>query len=324
MSSDLSSQMPMLPPGFAVGHWTDGDAATGCTVILCPPGTVGGGDVRGNSPGSRELVLLGSEKSMQQVHAVLLTGGSAFGLAAADGVMQFLEERGIGYHTPWGIVPIVPSAVIFDLNLGSRSVRPAAAAGYQACSAAEERASAQGSIGAGTGATIGKWGGMEGWMKGGLGIASLQSGDLHVAAVAVVNAVGDVLDERGAVLAGARLPAGGWRADTDPLRRLRIESPPLPQIGNTTLVAILTNCALSKVDANRVAQRGHDGLARAIQPVHTMFDGDVVFALMGGAVVQPTDVVAELGAAAAASAIRSAVRHAAPLHGVPAIGTETR
>jgi L-aminopeptidase/D-esterase-like protein len=324
MSSELSAPLPALPPGFAIGHWTDSDAATGCTVILCPSGTVGGGDVRGNSPGSRELALLGSEKSMQEVHAVLLTGGSAFGLAAADGVMQFLEERGIGYRTPWGIVPIVPSAVIFDLNLGSRSVRPAAAAGYQACSAAEERATAQGSIGAGTGATIGKWGGMEGWMKGGLGIASLQNDELHVAAVAVVNGVGDVLDERGDVLAGARLPGGGWRAETDPLRRLQIERPPLPQIGNTTLVAILANCMMSKVDANRVAQRGHDGLARAIQPVHTMFDGDVVFALMGGGVVQPTDIVAELGAAAAASAIRSAVRHAASLHGVPAISTETR
>jgi L-aminopeptidase/D-esterase-like protein len=161
-------------------------------------------------------------------------------------------------------------------------------------------------------------------MKGGLGIAGFRSENLEVTAVAVVNAVGDVVDERGDVLAGARSPVGGWMAVTDPLRRLLIERPALPEIGNTTLVAILANCRLSKVDANRVAQRGHDGLARAIHPVHTMFDGDVVFTLASGNTVHPTDIVAEMGAAAAAAAVRSAVRHATSIHGVTALGGDVR
>ena len=313
----------MLPPGFLLGHWSDRTAGTGCTVVLCPPSTVGGVDVRGNSPGSRELALLGSEKSMQEVHAVLLTGGSAFGLAAADGVVRYLEERGIGYPTPWARVPIVPAAVVFDLNLGSSTIRPTSEAGYAACVAASSGPVEQGSVGAGTGATIGKWSGREGWMKGGVGVSQVKAGELVVTAVAVVNAVGDVLDEKGNVLAGARTPTGSWAADSDPLRRLRMVRPFSPSIGNTTLVAVLANALMSKVDVNRIAQRGHDGMARAIKPAHTMYDGDVVFALCSGTSPHAVDVVAEMGAAATAEAIRSAVLHAEGIHHVPSISGRT-
>lgn len=305
------------PAGFRLGHWHDGEALTGCTVILAPPSTVGGCDVRGNSPGSRELALLASEKTMQEVHAVLLTGGSAFGLAAADGVMRFLEERGVGYKTPWGSVPIVPGAVIFDLNVGSASVRPAAESGYRACESAVEEFGPQGSIGAGIGATVGKWAGMESRMRGGIGLACVEHADLLVSAVAVVNAVGDVLGDDGRILAGARTAEGKWIAQEDAHRRIRIARAKPLDLTNTTLVALLTNARLTKVDANRVAQRGHDGLARAIRPVHTSFDGDVVFTLASGAAEAQVDIVAEIGAEVAATAIRNAVLHAQPLPGIP-------
>ncbi len=297
--------MTSLPSGFRLGHWTDAAARTGCSVVLCPPGTVGGCDVRGNSPGSRELALLASERTMQEVHALLLTGGSAFGLAAADGVMRYLEEQGIGYKTPWARVPIVPAAVIYDLNVGSASVRPTAAAGYAACTAAAPDAT-PGAVGAGTGAVVGKWKGIEMSMPGGLGVETLRDGELQVTALAVVNAVGDVRDAGGSILAGARDPSGGWAAHRSPGRfDLPLSSAPT----NTTLVALLTNALLTKVEANRMAQRGHDGMARALKPVHTSFDGDIVFALASGPVRAPFDVVAELGADATAEAIRNAVRH---------------
>ena len=200
--------MDWLPEGFRIGHWTDTSALTGCTAVLCPPKTIGSCDVRGSSPGSRELALLAPDKTMQEVHAVLLTGGSAFGLAAADGVVRFLEEGNIGYQTPWIKVPIVPAAVIFDLNIGSKDVRPTADSGYAACAVAKREIAQQGNIGAGTGATIGKWAGVETRMKGGTGFASVAQGDLHVAAIAVVNSVGDVVNDDGTILAGARKSDG--------------------------------------------------------------------------------------------------------------------
>jgi L-aminopeptidase/D-esterase-like protein len=297
--------MSVLPSGFSIGHWTDTEALTGCTVILCPEKTVGGCDVRGNSPGSRELALLASEKSMQEVHAVLLSGGSAFGLAAADGVMRFLEEQGIGYRTPWGRVPIVPTAVIFDLNIGTASVRPTSASGYAACLAAGTECAERGSIGVGVGATVGKWGGIQMSMPGGFGIHSIRLGDLVVTAVAAVNAIGDVMDAGGKIIAGARLASGQWLAE----ERSYTLSPPLrvPDQTNTTLVALLTNAVMSKVDANRLAQRAHDGMARAIKPVHTSHDGDITFALSAGPIPSFFESVAEMGADAAAEAIRDAV-----------------
>jgi L-aminopeptidase/D-esterase-like protein len=303
-------------PGIRVGHAADGSALTGCTVILCPPKTVGGCDVRGNAPGSRELALLASEKSMQEVHAVLLTGGSAFGLAAADGVMRYLEEQGIGYETPWAKVPIVPAAVIFDLYLGNSKARPDNQMGYEACMNATDPVIRQGNVGAGMGATVGKWAGMEYWMKGGVGTASVLAGNVIVGALTVVNAVGDIMDERGNILAGARLASGEFLAACDLTRRF--VQTPLLIAENTTLVVVATNAQLNKVDVNRVAQRAHDGMARAIVPVHTIHDGDIAFALATGQVPAPVDLVAEIGAEVTAQAIRNAVKFAKPLPGVPA------
>jgi L-aminopeptidase/D-esterase-like protein len=313
--------MNQLPDGFRMGHWDDAEGLTGCTVILCPPKTVGGCDVRGNSPGSRELALLASEKTMQEVHALLLTGGSAYGLAAADGVMRFLEEHDIGYKTPWVKVPIVPSAVIFDLNIGSPTIRPTADSGYRACVAALNDDQRLGAVGAGMGATVGKWGGTETRMRGGLGVERVSMESLTVCAVAVVNAMGDIVDEAGGIIAGARTHDGKWLADEDGLRRMRIpRGGPIPMT-NTTLVALLTNARLSKVDANRLAQRGHDGMARAVRPVHTSYDGDIVFALASGQVDATIDLVAEMGSEAAARAIRCAVRETHSAGGAPSATT---
>jgi L-aminopeptidase/D-esterase-like protein len=308
----------MLPPGFALGHWHDPEAATGCSVILAPEGTVGSCDVRGSSPGSRELALLSPIRKMQEVHALLLTGGSAFGLAAADGVVRYLEERGRGYLTPWARVPIVPAAVVYDLNCGSAIVRPTAESGYRAAQAARGDVVEEGSVGAGMGATVGKWAGIEHRMRGGLGVSSVVEGSLIVTAVAVVNAVGDVLGQDGAPLAGARDPSGAWCAGSEQVRKLSLDHWPGPEMQNTTLVALLSNARLSKVDVHRAAQRGHDGMARAIRPVHTAYDGDIVFALASGQIAVSAELVAELGAEVTAGAIRRAVLAARPAHGISA------
>lgn len=305
----------LLPKGFAVGHWADTEAITGCTVVVCPPNTVGGCEVRGSSPGSREIALLGSEKTMQEVHAVLLTGGSAFGLAAADGVMRYLEERNIGYQTPWARVPIVPAAVIFDLNIGSSIVRPGPRAGYDACMSAAAEIPLQGNVGAGIGATVGKWGGPDGRMKGGFGAASRVVDGVRVSAIAVVNAVGDVIDENNNIIAGAR-SGNRWLAETSPYGLMMKRG--TPPLANTTLIGLMTDAHMTKVEANRVAQRAHDGMARAIKPIHTSYDGDTVFVLASGGRPTSFDVVAEMGADLTAEAIRSAVAYAASLAGVPA------
>jgi L-aminopeptidase/D-esterase-like protein len=309
--------MSAFPSGFSIGHWTDPAALTGCTVILCPPHTMGGCEVRGASPGSRETDLLASERTMQEVHALLLAGGSAFGLAAADGVMRFLEEQGKGYATPWARVPIVPAAVVFDLNIGSPSVRPGPEAGHAACLAARPDDFRQGNVGAGTGASVGKWAGGEGRMKGGLGIASMTVRGFTVSAVAVVNAVGDVLDSAGRVIAGAMEKEGGWKADRDPLRTF-VRPVPLRNT-NTTLTAVLTDARLDKVDANRVARRAHNGYARAVRPVHTSYDGDAVFVLSAGGADAPLDLVAEAAAEVTEQAIRNGVLQAEGAAGVPAV-----
>lgn len=304
-------------PGIKVGHYTDETALTGCTVVLCPPNAVGGCDVRGSSPGSRELALLASEKTMQEVHAILLTGGSAFGLAAADGVMRYLEEKGIGYQTPWIRVPIVPAAVVFDINIGDPKVRPDAKAGFEACRRATTGEVAQGNVGAGTGVTVGKWAGAEYRMKGGVGTSALQVGDIIVGAIAVVNAVGDVIDEKGSILAGARNSAGEFLGVKDSLRLLAKGK--ILSHTNTTLVVFATNGRFSKVEVNRIAQRAQDGLARAIIPAHTSFDGDVSFALATGQVDASFDLVAEMAVEATAQAIRNSVKAAKTLDGVPGL-----
>jgi len=251
---------------------------------------------------------------MQEVHAILLTGGSAFGLAAADGVMKYLEEKGIGYETPWVKVPIVPAAVIFDLNIGDTNVRPGPGEGYQACVNANSGDVKEGNLGAGAGATVGKWGGPEYRMKGGVGSASMTDGDLVVGALAVVNCVGDVVDERGEVLAGARKEDGTFLVKENPLRRFALRR--ILPITNTTLVVVATNAKLSKVEANRVAQRAQNGIARAIVPAHTSYDGDITFALSSGSVEANLDLVAEFGADVTARAIRRAVGAAKSAGGV--------
>ncbi len=300
-------------PGISVGHYTDEVNITGCTVILCPPNTVASCDVRGSSPGSRELAALAPDKQMKEVHAILLSGGSAFGLGAANGVMRYLSEKQIGYKTPWAIIPIVPSAIIFDLNIGSSAVFPVEANAYEACRTASAHVE-QGSVGAGTGAVVGKWNGFEKSMKGGVGTFSRRSGDLIVGALAVVNSVGDVLARDGNVLAGSNVD-GTFFSEEKRLELFKNEHL-LTRNTNTTLVVAASNAVLSKVDTHRVSQRIHDGMARAIHPCHTTFDGDVAFALSTGTVTAPIDHVAEIAADVVSEAIRNAVRHAKGRGGV--------
>jgi L-aminopeptidase/D-esterase-like protein len=305
--------------GFRVGHYTDPEALTGCTVILCPPNTRGSCEVRGGSPGSRELALLAPDKKMEEIHAIVLTGGSAFGLAAADGVVRWLEEHGIGYQTPWAKVPLVASAVIFDLNVGKSTVRPDAAAGYAACENATSSGVEEGNVGAGTGASVGKWKGVEFWMKGGIGTASATLGDLVIGCLTVVNAVGDIIDTSGRIIAGARSQAGKFYGESDPQRTFARGK--VLEKTNTTLAVVATNAELSKVELFRVSQRMHDGYSRAILPVHTSFDGDVSFALSRGSVRSDFDLVAETAASLTAEAIRRAVRSAKSVHSVPGLAT---
>jgi L-aminopeptidase/D-esterase-like protein len=302
-------------PGIRVGHAQNLDAATGCTVILCPSETVGGVDQRGGAPGTRETDLLRPMHLVQHVNAVLLTGGSAFGLAAADGVMRYLEEAGIGFATPYGVVPIVPAAVIFDLGIGRADIRPDVAMGVLACQNASDQPVLQGTVGAGTGATIGKMAGMSNASKGGLGSAVLDLGDgLLLAALIVVNAVGDVVGTDGQVLAGVRGPDGKTF-----LGSLNIlQSPPPSSNTNTVIGVIATNAKLDKEQANKLAQVAHNGLAQAVQPAHTMFDGDTLFSLATGQVVADTFKLFALAAQVVAAATRSAVIHTTGLAGLPA------
>ncbi len=302
--------------GITVGHAADIQAATGCTVIVCGQGAVGGVDVRGSAPGTRETDLLRPMNVVERVHAVVLTGGSAFGLAAADGVMRFLEEQGIGFDVAVAKVPIVPAAVIFDLMIGSPTVRPTAEMGYAAVRAASRGPVEEGSVGAGCGATVGKLLGMRSAMKGGVGTWAVSlPGGVIVGALVVVNAFGDVIDDRtGEVLAGARDPATGHFLNT---AHALIRGQRAPGFtANSTLGVVATNAALTKEQANKLAQLGHDGLARVISPVHTMIDGDTIFALSTGTV--KADPVA-LGAAAVqaiAESVKRAVRLARGLAGI--------
>lgn len=269
--------------GIKVGHYTDREGITGCTVVLCRGGAVGGVDVRGSAPGTRETDLMRPVNLVQEVHAVLLTGGSAYGLDAAGGVMRWLEERGIGFNVGVGVVPIVPAAVLFDLSIGDPTARPDAEAGYRACQSATDGPVTEGSVGAGTGATVGKLLGPRFATKGGLGTASVKIGKgIVVGAIVVVNAFGDVVDpDTGMILAGTRKPVVGGFADT--MKRMQSNlGQTILGFANTTLVVVATDAYLTKEAANKVAQMAHDGLARSIRPVHTMLDGDTVFALATG------------------------------------------
>ena len=274
-------------PGIRVGHWTDPVGLTGCTVILAGAGATAAVDVRGAAPGTRETDLLGPGRTVERVHAVLLTGGSAFGLAAADGVMAFLRERGIGVTTPAGPVPIVPAAVLYDLGFGA-PVHPDAAAGRAACEAAAAGVSgplAQGNVGAGTGATVGKVRGLGGAVKGGLGSAAAHvDGGPTIGAIVAVNAFGDVCDPAsGAIVAGTRAARGEWLDSVAALRAAPFPPPAasgVTAVGtNTTIAVVATDAPLDRSAAYRLAQNAHDALARAIRPCHTPFDGDTIFVL---------------------------------------------
>jgi len=296
-----------------VGHFTDTRRPTGCSVVIARTGAVGGVDVRGAAPGTRETDLLDPANLVNTVHAVLLSGGSAFGLDAAGGVMRWLDEQGIGLDVGVARVPIVPGAVLFDLNVGDSRIRPDAAAGYAACQAAASAAPAQGSIGAGAGACVGKMFGMKYAMKGGIGSASVCVGGVTVGALIAVNALGDVMDTgSGALLAGARTEDG--RALRNTHRTLLAGEPPLSMLAgaNTTIGVIATDATLTKAQAQRLAGAGHDGLARAIYPVHTLSDGDTLFALGTGQVAHSPgfNVLAVMAAEAVAQACANAVRAA--------------
>ncbi len=273
--------------GVRVGHWTDRAGATGCTVVIPPPGTVGSGEVRGGAPGTRETDLLRPGMLVQEVHAVLLTGGSAFGLAAADGVVRWLEERGIGFDAQLARVPIVPAAVVFDLAVGDPKARPGPDAGYAACEAASDEVP-EGRVGAGTGATVGA-----DHAPGGVGTASVSDEGAMVGALAVVNAYGAVVDDDGR-------PVAGEVPDPD-------AAPAWPGT-STVLGVVATDAGLSKERAHLLAVAAHDGLARAVRPAHTMWDGDTVFTLATGGTDAPQPALERMAEVALAEAIRRAVR----------------
>jgi L-aminopeptidase/D-esterase-like protein len=297
---------------------------TGCTAIVARAGAVAGVDVRGAAPGTRETDLLRPENTVQQAHAILLAGGSAFGLAAATGTVRWLEEQGIGYPTGVAKVPIVPAAILFDLGVGDPKIRPDAECGYRAAAAATGAPVEEGDVGAGAGATVGKFAGMARAMKAGIGSAAYtRTNGLVVGAIAAVNAFGDVIDPAtGAVIAGVRTADGRALADARALFRAGNRTTASPG-GNTTLVVVATNAKLTKAEATKVAQMAHDGLARALWPVHTPFDGDIVFALATGTLDGAADVmtIGTLAADAAAQAIVRAATQSRGLPGLPAART---
>ncbi len=312
-------------PGIRVGHASNFEAITGCTAILCDGGAVAGADVRGSATGTQELDVMSPLHITDRVHAVVLSGGSAFGLEAASGVRRFLEARGIGFDMRVARVPIVPCAILFDLGIGKPGVRPTREMGESAAAAATSDAVQEGCVGAGTGATVGKIFGMAQAMKSGIGSATVwldgpKSG-VRVAAFAVVNAYGDVRDpETGKLLAGARRSADSMDlADTQLQMKRGVTRPAAP--GNTTLTVVATNARLSKVGATKLAQFGQQGMARTIYPVATMRDGDLVIALSLGEAEADLDTLGVAAAEAVGRAVIRAVKSARSLGGVPGLGT---
>ena len=332
-------------PGIKVGHATDPVGLTGCTVVLCEAGAVGGVDQRGGAPGTRETDLLRPMHLVQKVHGVMLAGGSAFGLAAADGVMRYLAERGVGVKAGPARVPIVPAAILFDLAVGSADARPDAEMGYAACLAASDEAVAQGNVGAGTGCSAGKLLGARHATKTGIGSAAIElGGGLVVAALIAVNPFGDVVDEAGRIIAGTRplrtgpLRTGPLRTGplrTGPLRTGPLRTGPLREgyadtlvllrgmtgrlalriAGATVIGVVATNARLDKEQVNKVAQMAQDGLARTIRPAHTLFDGDTIFALATGRVRASVTLVGAYAAEAVAQAIMPRSRPLLPQAG---------
>lgn len=305
--------------GFLVGHAHDFERVTGCTVILCPPGTVAAADVRGSAAGSRQMDALIGLHIVEEVQGVCIAGGSAFGLDAAGGVMAFLEERGRGFDVGITQVPIVPTAVIYDLAVGDCRGRPDKSMGYAACLAAQGQVQGDGNVGAGLGASVGKLFGVQQATKGGLGTSFLEGPQgLVVGALAVVNAFGDVVDPgAGAILAGARQAPDSYEfADTVRMIRQGIIKRQFGEL-NTTIGVVATNARLSREQAQKIAQMGHNALARCIRPVHTLFDGDVVFTLANPTVSADVHTVGVLAEAALEEAILSAIKSAHGLAKLP-------
>lgn len=296
--------------GIEVGHAQDDKALTGCTVILCRAGAVAGVDVRGGAPGTRETDLLDPVNLVENVHAVVLAGGSAFGLDAASGVMRYLEEQGIGFPTSEARVPIVPTTILYDLGIGRADIRPDAAMGYRAAAEASPNPPREGNVGAGTGASVGKVRGMAYATKSGIGTWSMESNGLIVGALVAVNAIGDVVDPNsGEKIAGLRSGTSLEWMKNNPAR---------PEIQSNTVIGVIgTNARLTKAGATKVAQMAHDGLARAIRPAHTMYDGDTIFTLATGEKEADLSLVGACAADVMAEAIVRAVKLAESAGGLP-------
>ena len=316
--------------GIEVGQAQDDEALTGCTVVLCREGAVAGVDVRGSAPGTRETDLLNPVNLVEKVHAIVLAGGSAFGLDAASGVMRYLEEKEIGFDTGAGVVPIVPAAILFDLNIGRGDIRPDAEMGYRAATVASSGVPAEGNAGAGAGASVGKIFGPKSAMKAGIGTASMRVGGLIVGAIMAVNSFGDVIDpETGQIIAGARstnlgplrLGQEGYFGDTLEIMKTFVGRTVLgfATKANTVVGVVATNARLSKSEATKVAQMAQDGVARTIRPAHTMLDGDTIFALATGEKNTDPSTVGAFAAEVVAQAILRAVQKAAPAGGLPGL-----
>jgi L-aminopeptidase/D-esterase-like protein len=306
--------------GLRIGHFTSTRRPTGCTVVLFDSAAVAGVDVRGSAPGTRETDLLAPVNTVERVNAIVLSGGSAFGLATASGVMRYLEEKQEGYRVGSLVVPIVPAAILFDLQVGDARIRPDAEAGYAACRAASAAAVAQGNVGAGAGATIGKFFGPQSAMKGGLGTASIRVGasNIVVGAIVAVNAAGDIYDAHGRIMAGAL--AEDRRQFRDSVAQIARGAllPARARSGaNSTIGLVATNAAFSKTEMTKIAQMAHDGLARSINPVHTAVDGDTIFAASTGTFKGKIDTITAgvLAAEAMARAVRGAVLNATSIPG---------
>lgn len=301
---------------FKIGHAQNVEAATGCSVIICEKGAITGVDIRGGGPASRESALLNPLAANNGVHAVLLSGGSAFGLDAAGGVMKYLEERGIGFPVGDVRVPIVCESCLYDLGFVTSKVRPDIAMGYLACENAEKNETLHGNVGAGTGATVGKLFGGKGMMKAGLGVYALQLGELKVGAIVAVNALGDVVDyENGKIIAGLLGDDGDFLNSEDMLYHFFI-SMSLQEGANTTIGAIITNAALTKSEMTKVASMTHNAYAKSIQPVHTTADGDSIYAMSCGSVKSDVNVVGTLAVRCMCEAIRDAALSCEGMHGL--------
>ena len=317
-------------PGFRIGHAHNSDALTGCTVIIAEDGAVGGVDQRGGSPGTRETDLLRPLHMVEKVNAILLTGGSAFGLNAAAGVMKYLEERKLGFNTGVARVPIVPAAVLFDLALGEPGIRPDHEMGYQACMNAISGCPAQGNVGAGCGASVGKVYGMAGAMKSGIGYAAMEiSPGLYVGAIVAVNTFGDVVDFRnGEIIAGARpvkkagITLGGKGPFVNTLDVMRTMAGKaimkFATSQNTTIGAVLTNARMTKEEANKLAQMSQNGLALALRPAHTMLDGDTLFTMASGKKAIDVNIIGSFAPLVVAQAIMNGINSVDSAGGLPA------